>query len=137
MSFFTRKSDSKPPRRQRPLATKTVIRVVERELGSLTLAQWQQDSALCSQSRNVLSSPIVRQMIQVLHNSHPAFQVMVSGDTNLRAMQQARCEGYTMALADFESMGQLALTNEPLEADFGAEEISDKDIEPFKAKKVV
>ena len=72
-------------------------------------------------------------MIQVLHNSHPAFQVMTLADTNARAIQQARCEGYTMCLADFESMGHYAAANETIEAEFNAEEISEKDIAPFKA----
>jgi len=55
------------------------------------------------------------------------------GDTSERAMQQTRCEGYTMALADFESMGQSAIVGQPVEAEFAHEEISDADIAPFKA----
>ena len=58
---------------------------------------------------------------------------MTLADTNARAIQQARCEGYTMCLADFESMGYSAMNNEPLEAEFGAEEISEKELAPFKA----
>ena len=99
----------------------------------MTLDDWRQDKVLCTQAGAVLASPIVRQMLQVLHNSHPAFQVMVRGDTNERAMQQARCEGYTMALADFESMGQQNIVNQPLEAGFGQEEIREEEIAPYKA----
>ena len=90
---------------------------------------------LCAQAAGVLSSPMVRQMVQVLHNSHPAFQVMVRGDVNERAMQQARVEGYTMCLADFESMGASQIVNEPVESGFEAEEFSETDLAPFKAKK--
>ena len=59
---------------------------------------------------------------------------MALADTSARAIQQARCEGYTMCLADFESMGNQIVPPENIEADFGQEEISDKDIEPFKSK---
>lgn len=58
---------------------------------------------------------------------------MVRGDSNERAMQQARCEGYTMCLADFESMGQPTITGEAIEAEFQEEHISESDLAPFKA----
>ena len=109
------------------------IKIVERELGSLTLGEWQQDQVLCAQSRNVLSSPLVRQMLQVLHNSHPAFQVMTSGDTNARAMQQSRCEGYTMCLADLESMGTPFMPQNAVDADFSEEHIPDEALADYKA----
>lgn len=80
-----------------------------------------------------MSSPIVRQMLQVIHNSHPAFQFMVNGDTASRALQQARCEGYTMALADIESMGITAIGGEAVEAEFDEEEIPAEELAPFKA----
>lgn len=102
----------------------------------MTLGEWCQDKSLCTQSQNVLTSPIVRQMIQVLHNSHPAFQVFNTGgkiDTNDRAMHQAKCEGYTNCLADFESMGHYASPTESVEAAFDAEEISEIELAPFKA----
>jgi hypothetical protein len=124
---FLKKSKSVPP------APRQVIRVIERELGSLTLADWRQDARLCVQARGVLSSPIVRQMLAVLHNSHPAFQVMISGDTNERALQQARCEGYTLALADFEAMGMSQPTNAPLEADFSEEHIPESELKDYMA----
>ena len=59
---------------------------------------------------------------------------MTLADASARAIQQARCEGYTMCLADFESMGNQIVPPENIEADFGQEEVSDKDIEPFKSK---
>jgi hypothetical protein len=128
MFDFLKKSKPLPQPKPRP-----AIRIIERELGSLTLDEWRQDGALCIQAASVLQAPIVRQMLQVLHNSHPAFQVMLRGDANERAMQQARCEGYTMCLADIESMGQGQPQNQPVEADFVSEEITEADIAPFKA----
>lgn len=125
---FDRKSPS--PASPTP---RRAIQIVERELGSLTLPEWRQDKSLCAQAAGVLSSPIVRQMLQVIHNSHPAFQVMVNGDTASRALQQARCEGYTMALADIESMGITAVTGETIEAEFGEEEIPADELAPYKA----
>jgi hypothetical protein len=125
---FDRKSS--PPASPTP---RRAIQIVERELGSLTLNDWRQDKSLCAQAAGVLSSPIVRQMLQVIHNSHPAFQVMVNGDTASRALQQARCEGYTMALADIESMGINAIAGEAVEAEFGEEEIPAEELAPFKA----
>ena len=121
---------SKPQLRLTP---RPVIKIIERELGSLTLADWRQDRVLCAQAGSALSSPLIRQMLQVLHNSHPAFQVLVRGDMNERAMQQARSEGYTLALADFESMGTMQAGNEPVETGFEQEEISQEEIAPFKA----
>jgi hypothetical protein len=38
-----------------------------------------------------------------------------------------------MCLADFESMGHHAAPTEPMEAEFDAEEISETELEPFKA----
>jgi hypothetical protein len=108
------------------------IQIVERELASLTLSDWQQDAALCAQSRNVLSSPIVRQMLGVLYNSHPAFQV-ITGDFQARALQQARCEGYTLALADFESMGHFIQPFNPVIAEFRDEFVTDDEAKEYGA----
>lgn len=126
MFDFLKKSKPTPsPRR--------VIKIVETELGSLTLAEWIADKGLTAQAHGALTSPLLRRMLQVLHNSHPAFQVMTAGDTNARALQQARCEGYTMALADFESMGTHIPNPELLEADFSAEDVDPALVEPYTA----
>ena len=117
--------DTLPPR--------TRWQIIERELDSLTLSEWRQDAVLCTQSQNVLSSPIVRQMLAVVHNSHPAFQVM-NGDMQARALQQARCEGYTMALADFESMAVHAAPQQIVPAEFNVEEVSDEEALPYSSK---
>ena len=119
-------SPTPPPQRR--------VVIVETELGSLTLDQWRGDKGLTEQAHGALTSPLLRRMLQVLHNSHPAFQVMMSGDTNARALQQARCEGYTMALADLESMGGHLPTPEAMEAGFEGEEVDPKLVEAFSSK---
>lgn len=58
---------------------------------------------------------------------------MAGNDTDARAQQQTRCEGYTMALADFESMGQSQTTNEPIEAEFEPEHIPESELKDFMA----
>jgi hypothetical protein len=68
-------------------------------------------------------------MLQVLHNSHPAFQVMITGDTSERAIQQAKCEGYTMCLSDLEAMGVPTVTNATVESEFAEEEITKEEME--------
>ena len=121
-SFGKKSRNPVPPPPQRR------IQIVERELGSLTLDEWRQDKALVTQAGNALSSPLIRQMLQVLHNSHPAFQVMIAGDTSERAIQQAKCEGYTMCLSDLEAMGVPTVTTAPIESEFAEEEISKEDM---------
>jgi len=130
MFDFLKKSKPALAPAQQP---KQVIRIVERELGALTLAEWCSNQGLAEQAKSALTSPLLRRMLQVLHNSHPAFQVMVQGDTNARAMQQARCEGYTMALSDLESMGTYIPAPEQIEAEFAAEEVPDNLVKEFMA----
>lgn len=122
------------PAASAPLPPQRRVVIVETELGSLTLDQWRGDKGLTEQAHGALTSPLLRRMLQVLHNSHPAFQVMMSGDTNARALQQARCEGYTMALADLESMGGHLPTPEAMEAGFEGEEVDPKLVEAFSSK---
>lgn len=111
-----------------------VIRIVETELGSLTLQQWVSDKGLTSQAHGALTSPLLRRMLQVLHNSHPAFQVMTNGDVTERALHQKMCEGYTTALADLESMGVHIPTVENIASDFEAEEVDPKLVEEYSSK---
>lgn len=99
------------------------VKVIERQATKLRLSEWQADQSLCNQGSKVLSDPAVQLMIAVLHNEHPAFVVSETESMELRAVMQARCEGYTMALANLEALGQFNKLAEIPEATFEPEQL--------------
>jgi hypothetical protein len=58
-------------------------------------------------------------MLDVLDHSHPV-HIVLNGPVTLesRAIIQARCEGYTMCIADLENMGIYDQPKQALEATF-------------------
>jgi len=115
---------------------KTQIRIIEREPFRLTVADWRQDEGLVGVASSVLKSPSLIQMMQVLRNSHPALEVMdVNASPNDRMVQQARCEGYTQALKDFESLGISLMSGGLPEPDFAEEELPTERVNLWKTHK--
>lgn len=101
------------------------IRIIQRQATKLRLSEWMADKALCSRADKILASPDVQLMVSVLHNEHPAFVVIDPG-TSLqdRAVYQARCEGYTLALANLEALARHQKISELPESEFVLEEQS-------------
>lgn len=106
-----------------PPAIRTV-EVVRRSSLKLRLAEWQADPKLVSQAGKLLSDETFRCMLDVAHNENPSNFVLPFGTTPQdRAAQQCRSEGYTMALANLEAMGQSRNIPETVEPTFEPEEI--------------
>lgn len=104
-------------------ATAVTVKVIHRQATKLRLAEWMADKSLCNRASKLLDNPDVQLMVSVLHNEHPAFIVIDPG-TSLqdRAVYQARCEGYTLALANLEALARhQKMTNIP-ESEFAPEE---------------
>lgn len=108
-----------PFKKRRPVQ----IQVIPRELVKLRLHEWQSDPGMCGAAGKVLTDPTALIMLQVLHNSSPAFWFLKE-DCGLdsRALHQARIEGYNLAIANLEAMKEHRPSPVPLTETFGIEE---------------
>ncbi len=99
------------------------VKVIQRQATKLRLHEWRADLSLCNQASKLMNVPEMQLMVSVLHNEHPAFVVIDPG-TSLqdRAVYQARCEGYTLALANLEALARHQKMVDAPEADFAPEE---------------
>lgn len=98
---------------------KTAIEVVRRDPSKLRLHVFRSSPPLVSSAMRIMANPDFQLMLDVVRNEHPGNQVFqLDAPPHLRAAQQARCEGYTMALANLESMSTLEEPKKPLEATF-------------------
>ncbi len=89
---------------QRKFSSK--IQLLSREPFKLTLPEFRSDKNLCSMASRVTGNTDFRLMLQVLYNSSPAWDVMINAKPDERMVKQAQIEGYTMALANLESMSK-------------------------------
>ena len=108
-SFFKRKHSVK-------------VALISREPFKLTLNEWRADETMANAAQKVLNGATVRLILQVLYNSSPAWEVLQGADIVTRAVQQARIEGYTMALANMEAMGIHQKIADPIEATWEPED---------------
>lgn len=101
----------------------TRVVVLERAATKMRLQEWMADQTMTNNARKVLDNPTMQLMVSVLHTEHPAFVVIDPG-TNLqdRAVHQARCEGYTLALANLEALARHQKMTYLPEPDFLPEE---------------
>jgi hypothetical protein len=103
------------------LFRRTAVRVVvvQRDPMKLRLHEYRSNPSLVNAAAAVMGKPDFRLMLDVLSNEHPGFSVY-PGDVpmEMRAIYQARGEGYTLALANLESMAKFDTLKEPLEATF-------------------
>jgi len=83
------------------------IRIIERESCRLTLEQWRSDPAMVAKARMISNNPDFRSMLDVLRSAHFAnYHLPANADMDARACQQARCEGYSMALCNLEALAE-------------------------------
>jgi len=100
------------------------IAVVRRDHTKLRLHEWRSQESMVSAAAKVCADSTFKLMLDVCQNEHPAFQVLsYSALPHERQAHQARCEGYTIALANLEAMAQYKPMQEPVEAEFAPEEI--------------
>jgi|SRR6516162_3781528 len=87
--------------RKRPIN----LQVVRRKESELRLREWQADPRMCGLASKVLSDPNLQLMLSVLKNEHPSKTALHYGvGIEIRALMQARAEGYEMALANLEAL---------------------------------
>ena len=71
----------------------------------MSLHDYRLNPTLTGEAASLQSLPAFQLMMDVLRNEHPGYIVMdISCAEHERAIMQARCEGYTMALSNIESM---------------------------------
>jgi hypothetical protein len=99
------------------------IVVIKREANKLSLGEFRSDPNLTGLAARFLRDSDFKLMLDVLRNEHPGWLVLSeSVPPEVRAVIQARAEGYTMALANLEAMGVFRESPEQIVATFEAEE---------------
>lgn len=95
------------------------VEVIQRDPCRLTLNEWRQTPELVEQAQKALMNPTVRLMLDVLRTEHLG-NYMLMGTTSLedRAIVHAKCEGYSLALNNLESLAKSAHKEEAIEATF-------------------
>jgi len=98
------------------------VMVTHRDPLKLRLHEWRADRALVSKGLQLINSPDFRLVLDVLRNEHPSNLMLPDGcSLDIRAVFQARGEGYTLALANLEALAKFEPVHEPLEATFEPE----------------
>lgn len=83
------------------------VNVITREPFKLRLAEWQADEKLTHGMMVLMNGDLAKLALQCLINEHPAFYSLpVDASIESRAAYQAKCEGYSMAIANLEAMSQ-------------------------------
>lgn len=101
------------------------VKLIERSVFKLTLEEFRSDERLVNESKKVINNPHFQLMLQVLNNSHPAWNVLPIGcSAETRSAMQSQIEGYTLCIGNLESMGKQMTMPEPLVATFEQEEIA-------------
>ena len=109
MSWF-RRHGKQPP---------VEVRHIEREVCRLTVGEWRADRGFVATAAGVLNDTRVKHMLDCLNNSSPGQEVLPLGaGPQERIVQQARQEGYVMALANFAALGRESSPPEPVESVF-------------------
>jgi len=96
------------------------VHVLKRDPTSLRLHEWRGDQELTNTAARALANPDIKLMLQVLDNEHPGSALVFREDVGIepRAIQQARAEGYTMALQNLRALARFEEPPRDIEADF-------------------
>lgn len=93
------------------------IQTVQRDPFKLRLTEWQSDQNMTNAAGKLLLDSTFQLMLQVNRNESPALMHLnMDAPLEIRALHQARIEGYNMALANFEAMS----VHKPLPAELVA-----------------
>lgn len=81
------------------------VEVIRKQESQITFQDWRSDPALCALAAKVLADPNVQLMLSVLRNESPTKRVLdYYASLDVRAMMQARGEGYEMFLNNLEAL---------------------------------
>lgn len=101
------------------LHPKVKVKIIERDPLRITLAEWQASPDMTQLAKLALNNKTVRQMLDVLWaNQMGKWAMSMNVSLEQRAVHSALCEGYAMALNDFEALGMYRKPDQPLEATF-------------------
>lgn len=103
-------------------------KVETRESFKLTLDEWRKNEQLVLESRALAKHPTYRSQMDILRNAHPVHMVMPSIGVSPtdRIVQNAKCEGYEMAVNNLEAMAKPFKHQKPLEATFSDPEYKEQ-----------
>ncbi len=95
------------------------VQVIQRDRSKVRLREVRADRNLTNNIAKSMGSGIQELVMDVMHNEHPANAVLpFDAPMEIRAYHQARCEGYTIALANLEAMAVFEQPHKPLEPTF-------------------
>lgn len=108
-----------------------LLQIVWRDISRITVKMWRENAEQVKMSAKHLNDPEVRQMIDVLRFSASPHNAMLGLEATLeaRAIWQARIEGYSAALNDFESLGVLLMPEHTVEATYSPAELPETEKE--------
>ena len=107
-----------------PFKRSLKVIVAYRDPLKLRLHEWRADRALVSKAMQLLNSPDFRLMLDVLRNERPVNAMLPDAcPIEIRAMFQAREEGYHIALSNLEALAKFEAISEPVEATFEPEQV--------------
>lgn len=92
--------------------------VIRRDVCRMTIDEWKTNREHVTLAQQTLNDSKVRILLDVVRNSSPANDVMIERDLGVRACQQAKIEGYMMALNNLESLGVFEEARPELESEF-------------------
>lgn len=105
------------PKKSRHAAVK--VHVIDRDISQLRLHEFRADEKLCRGMAEGFNNAYLRIGVRVLENEHPGSCVFPPDTTlEIRACHQARCEGYTQALANLKALAVYSKPAGELEATF-------------------
>lgn len=100
------------------------VRIIQRDPFRITVQEWRTNEELCRTAQGALKDPTVRRMLDTLRNSHLGmYDMPVDLTSDQRSIRAAVIEGFGTALNTFELLAVHQKPQEPIEADFGADNI--------------
>lgn len=105
------------PLRRKP--SKIRLQIISRDPFRVTMDEWRKSEECCRAAQLALANPTIRQMADILRTSHLANWALPP-ETSIehRAIHAAKCEGYGLALNDFEALAVFVKPSEQIEATF-------------------
>lgn len=99
------------------------VAVVRRDQCRLRLSEFRADPSMTKMAGGILNHPDFLMMVDVLRTESPINLELFPGtDMTTRALYQARCEGYILALNNLESLSRFEKPTEELTATFESPE---------------
>ena len=101
------------------------VAIIQRDPSHLTVEEWRADKALVGNAAKLLTDPFIRQMLDTVRNQHIArYDLADNATMEQRAIRQAECAGFNIALNMIESLARYHVVMPMPEATFEAPEVS-------------